>query len=834
MSTVLWLVFWLGGFIALAYLRMSLVAAITTIAAGLLLTTLFSHLSWFSCLLLWIPFGGAAFLLLNPEYKRRYLILPLFDGMSKTLPTMSETEKVALEAGTVGWEGELFSGWPQWEKLTTIPAPKLNEEEQAFLDGPVNELCEMTNDWKVTHELHDLPENVWQFLKDEGFFALVMPKKYGGKGFSEFTHSEVLTKLAGRSLTLACIVAVPNSLGPAELLLRYGTAEQRDYYLPRLASGKEIPCFALTGPEAGSDAGAITDTGVICKGHYNGKEVIGIKLNWNKRYITLAPIATLLGLAFKLYDPELFLGDKSDLGITCALIPTNTPGITIGRRHFALNIPFQNGPTQGKDVFIPLDFIIGGPKMAGQGWRMLVECLATGRAVSLPSSCSGGARMAALVAGGYARIRRQFRTHLSAFEGIQEALGRIGGFTYLCEAVRHLTVAMIDAGERPSVPGAIAKYHVTELGRKIASDAMDIHGGKGIMMGPKNYMARSYQGAPIGITVEGANILTRSMIIFGQGAIRCHPYLLKEMQALTHHNLNDFEHYLGEHVSFTLSNAARAFFHALTLSKFAFSPTNHHIKSYYQLMTRACSAFSLVSDITLAMLGGKLKFKESISGRLGDLLSMLYLMSATLKRYQDQNMPQEDLPLVEWSFNYCLDSFWNTMDDLLRNLPQRPLAIALRIIVMPFGKPRHAPRDILNRQVSDILTRPGEARTRLLGNRFISQDETDSIAILDKALHETARLSALLKRVYDSIKNTDMAQGSLKQCIEITLAAKMITATEAADLQQLDKLYQAVIAVDDFSAEELTGKPSATPERARSSKSRSGHTASDVDHSHLN
>ncbi|MFI4937167.1 MAG: acyl-CoA dehydrogenase [Candidatus Berkiellales bacterium] len=803
MSTLVWLFFWLGGLITLAYQRVSLIFATSAIGLGLVVTTLFSNLSWFSLLLFWILFGVLAFLLNHPDYKRKCLIHPAFEAMSRSLPAMSETEKIALAAGTVGWDAELFSGKMQWEKLLTIPVPKLTEEEKDFIDGPVKQLCEMVNDWEITHRLYDLPQDVWQFLKDQGFFALVIPKKYGGKGFSEFAHSEILSILAGRSLTLSCIVSVPNSLGPAELILRYGTSEQRDYYLPRLASAEEVPCFALTGPEAGSDAGAISDTGIVCKGFFENKEITGIKLNWNKRYITLAPIATLLGIAFKLYDPELLLGDKKDLGITCALIPTHLDGITIGRRHLPSNIPFQNGPTSGIDVFIPLDWIIGGKNMAGHGWRMLVECLSTGRAISLPSSSAGGARVATLVTGAYSLIRRQFRTSIASFEGVQEALARIGGLTYLCEAVRHLTVAMIDAGEKPTVPGAIAKYHVTEMSRTIANDAMDVHGGKAVMMGPRNYLARAYQGVPIAITVEGANILTRSMIIFGQGAIRCHPYLLNEMQAIQHKNIQDFEHYFGEHLRFTLSNAAGAFFHALTFAKFANSPVLSATKPYFQQLARASSAFALVADATMALLGGKLKFKESISAKLGDLLAMMYLMSAVLKRYHDQGAQSDDLPLVRWSLDFCLARFWQTMDALLRNLRPRSVAFILRCVVMPLGLPRHFPLDKLNKKITSLLTTDSPSRRRLVGNVFIPDTESEGVGALEKAFQATLLHSDLLKRIYDGMKHNDLANGSLTQGIELALNAKIISESEAADLLEVDRLCQIVISVDDFAPEEL-------------------------------
>lgn len=803
MITLLWFILWVGGLLALAYHRATLIGATAAIGVGLVLTTILSPFSWFTLLLMWLVFGALAFFANQPDYRRKLVIEPAFEAMSKSIPTMSETEKVALEAGTVSWEGELFAGKPQWEKLLTIPAPKLTEEEEAFIHGPATQLCEMVNDWEITHSTYDLPKEVWQFLKENQFFALMIPKKYGGKGFSEFAHSEILTMLSGRSLTLSSTVAVPNSLGPAELLLRYGTSEQRDYYLPRLASGEDIPCFALTGPEAGSDAGSITDYGVVCRKTVNGKDVLGIKLNWNKRYITLAPIATLLGLAFKLYDPDNLLGEnKTEWGITCALVPTDSHGITIGRRHLPSDIPFQNGPTQGKDVFIPLDGIIGGQAMAGHGWKMLVECLSTGRAISLPSSSVGGAKMAALTSGAYSLVRRQFRTSLSSFEGIQEALARIGGFTYISDAVRRLTVAMIDTGERPSVPGAIAKYHVTEFGRKIANDAMDIHGGKGIMLGPKNYLARAYQGAPIGITVEGANILTRSMIIFGQGAIRCHPYILKEMQALEHHNLYDFEHYLGEHIRYTLSNAARAFFHGITFSFFASSPVSNTAKPYFQELSRASSAFALVADACMALLGGKLKFKESISARLGDLLSMMYLLSAILKQFQDRGAPSDELPLLRWSADYCLAHYWQTMDELLHNLPSRPVSWALRLLILPLGIPRKMPKDSLNREITTILTTPGGVREAMLKDVFVSTKKSDSITVLEHAFEAISEHSELLKKVYGAVKNHELIT-SLKQCTEAALSAKIITEKEAEVLYRIDSLVQNVIAVDDFAPEEF-------------------------------
>ncbi len=804
MTTFLWLLAWLGGFTTLAYHRVPLRIATASIGAALLVTTIFSSLSWFGLFIFWTAFLSTAIFLNHPDIKRRFLIAPLFDALSKAMPNLSPTEKVALDAGTVGFEGELFQGKPNWDKLFQIPKPCLTEEEQAFINGPVNTLCEMASDWEITNIHKDLPEHIWQYLKDEGFFALIIPKKYGGKEFSMLAHSEILTTLSGRSVVLSSLVAVPNSLGPAELILHYGTEQQKDHYLPRLAKGQEIPCFALTGPDAGSDATAIPDIGIICKSTFEGQEVTGIRLNWDKRYITLAPVATLLGLAFKLYDPDHIMSEQEDLGITCALVPTDLPGITIGRRHYPMHVPFQNGPTQGHDVFIPIDYLIGGMDMAGQGWRMLVECLSVGRAISLPASSCGGAKVATMATSAYSIIRRQFNTPLAKFEGIQEVLARVGGFTYLCEAMRYLTVSMIDQGEKPSVPGAITKYHVTELGRQIAADTMDIHGGKGIMMGPNNYLANAYCGVPIGITVEGANILTRCLIIFGQGAMRCHPYAFKHIETLHQGNIEDFENNFGQHVSYTLSNMARAFFHAVTFSRFASSPEKNHVKKYYQQLSRASSAFALISDLSMAIIGGKLKFKESTSARLGDLLSMLYMMSAVLKRYRDHGYPKEDFALVQWSLDYCLATYWDTMDNVLRNFPNRYAAPILKLLIMPFGHECKPPSDELNKQVVNLMTTPGESRTRLIGKVFMSSNPDDAVRVVEDAFQLAIKHQDLIKKVLDASKNGGTELHTFSDYIEYAAEVKILTDEEAMHLRDLDILVQKSIAVDDFSQEELS------------------------------
>ena len=528
-GTVFTLVF-IGAVVFMAYKRLPLIA-FTLVFTVLLTAYTFvppAYGVWKG--FLWLML--AALWLFNVRPLRKALITrPFMKAYMRMLPSMSQTEKEALEAGTVWWDGELFTGKPKFEKLLASKAPQLTAEEQAFIDGPCEELCRMFDDWDITHRRADMPPKVWDYLKSKGFFAMIIPKKYGGLEFSAYAHSCVLVKLASRSGLLAATTAVPNSLGPAELLNHYGTEEQKNHYLPRLARGEEVPCFALTGPRAGSDAAALPDTGIVCRGMWQGREIVGLKLNFDKRYITLAPIATVIGLAFRMFDPDKLLGDKADLGITCALIPRNTAGVTIGRRHFPLNVPFQNGPLSGKDVFVPLDFIIGGPKMAGQGWRMLVEQLSVGRCISLPSNTTGGAKAGVFASGAYTRIRRQFNMPVGKFEGVEAVLARMVGYTYTMDAARSVTAGAIDGGEKPSVPSAMLKYHVTEMGRQVANDAMDVHGGKGIQLGPRNYLGRSYQVIPVAITVEGANILTRSLIIFGQGAIRCHPFVLKEMNA---------------------------------------------------------------------------------------------------------------------------------------------------------------------------------------------------------------------------------------------------------------------------------------------------------------
>ncbi len=732
MMSLLWILAWFVGLVALAYYQASRQTTTMALTAGYIFTFFFANISWFSLLILFL-FLILILLPLNfPLQRQLYLMTSLFAWYKRHIPKISNTERDAIEAGTVWWDKELFSGKPEWNQLFALPAPKLTNEEQAFLDGPAHELCSMINEWKITEEYQDLPPEMWQFLKDNRFFGMIIPKSYGGLGFSALAHSEVLAKISGCSLAVASTVAVPNSLGPAELLHRYGTEEQKNYYLPRLARGEEIPCFALTNPEAGSDAASIPDKGIVCREMFEGSETLGIRLNWDKRYITLAPIATLLGLAFKLSDPEHLLGDKTNIGITCALIPTHLPGISLGRRHQPLTTFFQNGPTQGKNVFIPIEWIIGGASMAGEGWRMLVECLSCGRAISLPSSAAGGSKILAATTGAYARIRRQFKQPIGYFEGVEEALARIAGITYIAEAARQTTASCIDRGEAPAVLGAIIKYHLTEGYRNITQDAMDVHGGKGIMVGPRNYVAQHYQNSAIAITVEGANILTRSMIIFGQGVMRAHPYLMEGFKAASivseEEALFEFDSYLMRHTGYILRNFARS----LTMGIRQFFWTSDYIAA----LNRASASFAFVADCCLLVLGGKLKFKEKLSGRLSDMLSMMYLASCALKRFHDQGKPEADKPLIEWVIRYTLSTFWIQMDGLLRNFPNRAIGVLLRAIVMPLGKRVYKPSDRIGHKVASLLLSPNEARARLLQGLYQDEDENKAFGLIEKALNK--------------------------------------------------------------------------------------------------
>jgi acyl-CoA dehydrogenase len=801
-----WFLLFFGGAIYLAYNRVSLFASTVAMGAVLLLYWIFGDASWLWLLALTLLYGTLVFANLI-DLRREKVTRPALAMYRGMLPSMSDTEREALEAGNTWWDGQLFSGMPDWDQLMSFPAPKLSDEEQAFLDGPCEELCSMLDDWDISHERADLSPATWEFIKKHGFFAMIIPKRYGGLEFSAYANAMVIAKLASRNATASSTVGVPNSLGPAELLLHYGTDEQKDRWLPGLAAGTEIPCFALTSPEAGSDAAALIDSGVICKGKWGGEDIVGIRLNWEKRYITLAPVATVLGLAFKLYDPDHLIGDTEEYGITAALIPTDLPGVSVGRRHHPLDIPFQNGPTTGKDVFVPLDAIIGGQEMAGKGWKMLVELLSVGRAITLPSTAAGGGQAAAYATGAYAQIRRQFNLPIAKFEGVAEALARIAGHTYIMNAAVSVTAGAIDQGEKPAVPSAILKYHCTELGRKVANDTMDVHGGKAIMMGPKNYVGRNYMATPIAITVEGANILTRSLIIFGQGAMRCHPYVLRELQAAqdedAERGLLEFDDALFSHVGYAISNAARAFFLALTHAKFSKVPLNTPTRRYYQNVNRYSAAFALATDFAMLTLGGKLKVKELLSARLGDVLSCMYLASTVLKHFENQGRRATDIPLVEWSVRTLMYHAQEQLHSFLLNFPNRPVAFILRCIIFPRGRTYSSPSDELGKKIVALITETGEARQRLSEQAFKALEAGSPLGLLQEALELSEQFQPLEKRLRQARKEGLIRSEYLGHQIDEAENAGVISKQEATEVRSYHDKVLYLLSVDDFSPDEL-------------------------------
>jgi acyl-CoA dehydrogenase len=742
-----------------------------------------------------------------PPLRRALYTRLILRLVSRTLPRMGDTERIALEAGTVWWDGELFSGDPDWAKLLRFKALPLTPREQAFIDGPVAELCAMLDEWRIESE-KDLPPEVWHFIKSKGFFGMIIPESYGGLGFSAAAHSAVVVKLSSRSLTGAVTVMVPNSLGPAELLLHYGTDEQKRHYLPRLASAEEIPCFALTGPEAGSDAAATASEGVVCRGQWQGREVVGIRLNWRKRYITLAPVATLIGLAFRLRDPDGLLprgpdtpapGPDGDLGITCALIPADLPGIQIGQRHDPLGIPFQNGPTEGHDVFVPADAIIGGPTHAGHGWRMLMESLAAGRSISLPALSVAGAEFAARATSAYALVRKQFDLPIGRFEGIEEPLARIGGLAYVMNATRALTCGAVDAGERPAVVSAIAKAYLTEGMRAALVDAMDVRAGAGICRGPRNMLARGYISAPIAITVEGANILTRSLIIYGQGAIRCHPYVLKEMRAVAAKDVAAFDKAFFGHMGFILRNVLRLAIPGLAGGRLGGAGrTSRALRRGLRRLGRASAAFALASDVAMATLGGQLKRREKLSGRLADALAWMYLGSAAAKRFWDEGQRAEDLPFLRWSLDQALWRVDDALEGLLANLPNRPAAWLLGGLLFPFGRRHRPPSDRTGAAVARALLENAALRDRLTGDIYLPDAGDPGMGRLEAAFAACHAALPVEAKLRDAIRARKLPKEPERDLPERALAAGVITEDERRVLAEAERLREDAIQVDAF------------------------------------
>ena len=803
MLTFVWLVAVFIGFLALAYVDATGRMWGAGIAVALLIAFATHALPTVLVLLLAIAAAVVAIPLNVRSLRRKLVSDAVLATFRRILPPMTATEREAIEAGTVGWDGQLFSGRPDWEKWLATPAPKLSVEEQRFLDQECDELCGMVSDWETTNIYKDLPPQVWQFIKDKGFLGMIIPKQYGGLGFSAYAHSQVVAKLASRCSAAVVTVMVPNSLGPGELLMHYGTEEQKRFFLPRLAKGLEIPCFALTNPHAGSDAAAIPDHGIVCMGEYQGKQTLGLKLTWEKRYITLGPVATILGLAFRAFDPEHLLSDKEDLGITCALIPTNHPGVNIGRRHMPLNAVFQNGPNWGKDVFIPIDWVIGGKPMVGKGWRMLMECLAAGRAISLPSLSTGMSKMIVRATGGYARVRSQFKTPIGKFEGIEEALARMGGFLYSMDATHRLLAGAVDLGEKPAVLSAIAKYHLTERGRRIVTDAMDVAGGKGICMVPSNFLGAAYMQVPVSITVEGANILTRSLIIFGQGAIRCHPYVLKEIAATRDEDHERaslaFDEALFGHIGFVLSNFARTFVLGVTGSHIAPCPdVAPETFRYYQQLTRFSAALAFLADVSMGVLGGALKRKEKLSARLGDVLSYMFLCSCVLKRYQDEGAHPADAPLMHWAIWDAMFKAQNALEGVISNFPNRIIAAIMWRTVFPLGRPYVVPSDRCGHEVARLLIEPSATRDRLTAGVYLPKSESDVIGAIEAAVEATLAAEPIEARIRDAQKSGTLKIKVGEDRPAAAQAAGVINAEELTVVRRAKRLLDQIVRVDDF------------------------------------
>lgn len=760
-----------------------------------------------------IPFVAAMLFVGLSALRKQFITKPILKILRKSLPTISKTEQEALDSGSVWWESNIFQGNPNWKEFNDIKLPTLSPEEESFVDNETEKLCSMLDDWKITTEHYDLPKEAWDYLKSSGFMGLIIPKEYGGKGFSPYGNSTIVQKVASRSLTAAVSVMVPNSLGPAELLLHYGTEEQKNYYLPKLADGREVPCFALTSPSAGSDATSIADTGVVCRGVYNNEECLGIRLNWDKRYITLAPIATVLGLAFKLFDPDHLIGEKEELGITVCLLPTNLPGIQIGNRHFPLNMTFMNGPTRGEDVFVPLDFIIGGKEMAGRGWMMLVECLAAGRGISLPALSAAGGKQCYLMTGAYARVRNQFNMPIGQFEGIKEALGRIGAQSYKLEAMRQFTVAAIEGCGKPSVVTAIAKYHMTEIGRSLLSDSMDVHAGKGIILGPKNYLGRAYQGIPVSITVEGANILTRSMIIFGQGAIRCHPYIRQEIEAAEcedkKEGLNKFDKALVGHIGYVAKNVSKLIFHSFTGGRLVQVQTSKKdLKAYCKQIERMSIALSIISELSLSTLGGKLKRLEILSAKLGDILSNIFIAASVVKYYESHGDSEGEDLFMKWCLEDSMHSVGQSIESVLRNFPLPFIGGLLKFLVFPYGNPYKEPKDSLYVKIADIMQKRTELRERWAKYCYLDTSIDDPCGKVENAFRLALRVEPIISKLNDARRSGDIPKGiPLNKQISIAKESGIIDEKEFVLLKEYEDAQLEAISVDEFeNLKNLTGK----------------------------
>ncbi|MFP3920770.1 MAG: acyl-CoA dehydrogenase [Dichotomicrobium sp.] len=820
MITLLFILVSLAALAALAIQRAPLwgwalvVAGITLLAqTGLPWGVLEPPFASIGAWIAWLPAIVLGLLSYHP-LRQQVVTRPAFKTVKRILPPVSDTEKEALEAGTVGFDAEFFSGEPDWSKLRAVSAPALTDEEQKFLNETVDELCAMIDDWQLRHEQRELPEQVWRFIAEKGFFGMLISKEHGGLGFSPQAQSLVIGKIASRSPDVATVVMVPNSLGPGELIEKFGTDHQKSHYLPRLASGAEIPCFALTSPYAGSDAASMRDVGIVTKAEHDGQETLGIRLTWDKRYITLAPNATLLGLAFRLYDPDNLLGKGEELGITLALVPTDTPGVQIGQRHLPCGNAFPNGPTWGEDVFVPLDAIIGGAERAGQGWRMLMSCLSAGRAISLPATSTAAAKAMLRTSTAYGRIRKQFAIAIGRMEGIEERLARMVETAYTLEAARSVTASMVGEGAKPAVLSALMKYQSTERMRQAVSDAMDIHGGKAICDGPSNYLQAAYQMVPIGITVEGANILTRSLITFTQGVLRSHPFLYKEIEAAQHwdddRGFEMFEDAFEQHVSFAASNVFGALFHNVTFGQFAAAPRVAETRRWYAQLSRASRNFALVADMSVALLGGGLRTRQRLTGQMADALSELYLASAVLKRYEDDGQPLADRRIVELALQNSLYRFYAALQEVTRNFPVFGVGWALRRLVFPFGFPFRPARHATGKAAVRAVLGPGEVRDRLTRDIYVSRDATDPTGILEVTLEKVIEAEPAERKVEKAIKAGMLRRSLDRDWLGEAETKGIITGEEAKLLRETEELVLKVISVDHFDPEAVTGRATRT------------------------
>lgn len=815
MGTILFLVLSLAGAFVLAMKRAPLwlwaIAAavatylgvqspLTSDPAALSLLTVITGLIALVCAALSIP-----------AVRQGVLTRPAFNMIRSVLPRVSETEQQALDAGTIGFDAELFSGRPDWEKLRAVPAIQLTDEERVFLEGPTEELCAMLDDWQIRHHENEIPDRVWNFAKEKGFLGMLISKEHGGLGFSPQAQSLILGKIASRSPDAVTIVMVPNSLGPGELLEKYGTKDQQERYLDALAKGREVPCFSLTGPTSGSDAATMRDVGYVERGTFEGRETLGIRLSWEKRYITLGPKATIMGLAFYLFDPDDLLGKGKEPGITVAIIPTDHPGVNIGRRHLPSGAAFPNGPNWGTDVFIPVEWIIGGGERAGEGWRMLMECLSAGRAISLPSSGAAGTKSMLRMTSAYGRIRKQFGLPVAKMEGLEEPMARLAENAYVVEAARAATAAMVSQGEKPAVISALMKYQTTERLRDAVNDAMDLHGGRGICDGPANYLQSAYQMVPVGITVEGANILTRSLITFTQGALRAHPHLYDEIKAVQDDDrkagFEAFDRAFMNHLGFAVSNVFGALFHNLTVGLFAKVPANATETSrFYRQIGREAQNFALVADMTVGLLGGGLKVKQKLTGRLADALSELYLLSCTLKRFEDDGRRPEDLTIVTLAVENGLARFDQALRGAIDNFPIGAARVLMRWLVYPYGTHHRPAQDWLGHKVVRQLLAPGDFRDRLTRDIYVSRDASDPTGVLEVTFEKAVAAEEAERKLDRAIRAGTVRRYHGNDWFAEAVAEKVLTEAEAAQLRELEELTARVIAVDHFDPDEV--KPS--------------------------